>query len=57
MYKHGKNITSFSLYPLSQDMKRLLLLMLEKIRDTVFIVHKTTMPTEYREKCIRRFKN
>ena len=57
MYKHGKNITSFSLYPLSQHMKRLLLLMLEKIRDRVFIVHKTTMPTEYREKCIRCFKN
>ena len=43
--------------PLKQNKKRLLLLILENTGDRVFSASKTKMPTEYREKCIRCFKN
>ena len=42
---------------LKQNKKRLLLLILENTGDRVFSASKTKMPTEYREKCIRCFKN
>ena len=37
--------------------KRLLLLITENTSDRVFSVRKTKMPTKYREKDIRCFKN
>ena len=39
-----------------QNKKRLLLIP-ENTGEKAFSVHKTRMPTEYREKCIRCFKN
>ena len=50
--KHNKNITTFSLYPLSKTRKRLLLVIPENTADRVFSVDKSKMPTEYREKGI-----
>ena len=40
-----------------QEKEKLLLLIPENIGDRVFNVCKTKIPTEYRGKCIRGFKN
>ena len=40
-----------------QEKEKLLLLIPENIGDRVFNVCKTKIPTEYRGKCIRCFKN
>ena len=53
--KTNKNIATFSLYPLSK--KKALLLVPENTADRVFTVHKTKIPTEYRKKYIKCFKN
>ena len=50
--KTNKNI---ALYPLSK--KKALLLVPENTADRVFSVHKTKIPTEYRKKYIKCFKN
>ena len=56
LYKHDKNITTSSLYPLSK--KRLLLLLIPQNKDDrVFIVLKTKMLSGYGGKGIKYFNN
>ena len=58
IFKHDKNITKFSLYPLSKTRKGCCCFVnTSKKGDGMFIVLKTKILREYRGKGIKFFKN